>query len=498
VMTGNIYKRETADGMVGSAAENEAFTGDPDFSDRYADGVRAVRNEDVLRVARKYFTDARLSVVILKPQGESTASGRQDQVKPGDIERVVLPNGLILLLKEDHSLPIVSFNAAFNGGMRQETLQLNGLSSLVGSVWTKGLPGESSDQVRAKLEARGAGLSAYSGHNSFVFSMSYLAEDQAMMLDYLEKFMTAPAFPVDEIARDKEQMLTALMTRKDSVMQTAARALVETLFEKHPFRLDSLGTEESLKRIKQKDLVDVFRNYIRSDNGVVAVFGDIDKKKMREELERRLGKLRKGKPSLALFSEDAPAVMRLKELMLDKGQAAVLFGFRGPTISDKDRYASEVLVNVLSSSLGGRLFRRVREELGKSYAVSGGMSPAVDAGMMSFYALTSNDGVDKVRSIMEEEFVKVRQDLISEKELADAKAYLIGDMARDMQTLAAQSITRAVDELLGLGYRNVDDYSARINAVNLEDVRAAAKKYLDLRHAAVVLSRAARAENSAE
>jgi zinc protease len=407
----------------------------------------------------------------------------------GEIEKVVLANGLVLLLKEDHTLPVVSLNAVFNGGLRQESLAQNGISSLVGSVWTKGLPGESADMINRQIEARGASLSAYSGRNSFVMGMTFLSEDLSFMFDHLEKFITDPVFPQEEIDRDKEQMLTALAARKDNVLAMASRQLVETLFMTHPYRLDSLGTEDSLKRITRKDILSEFQKYIRPDNGVIAVFGDIDKGKVRKTLERRFGRLKPGKPSLKMFSEDLPESLRLKEISLDKQQAAVMFGFRGPLITDKDRSAVDVAVNVLCSSLGGRLFKRVREELGKSYAVSGGSAPGVDAGMITFFALTTDEGAAKVRSIMEEEFSKLRTELISDKELADAKIYLISKMARDTQTIAAQSITRAVDELLGLGYQHLDGEAARLSAVTREDVRSAAGKYLDLAHAAFVRTR---------
>jgi zinc protease len=235
--------------------------------------------------------------------------------------------------------------------------------------------------------------------------------------------------------------------------------------------------------------MDVFSRYIRPDNGVIAVFGDINKADIRREIERRLGTLKPGKPALKLFAEDAPVTTRVKELALDKAQGAVMFGFRGPLITDKDRYALDVAVNILSSSLGGRLFKRVREELGKSYALSGRVSPGVDAGMVYFFTLTTPEAVARVRSIMEEEFAKIRVDLVTDKELDDAKTYLISKMARDMQTLGAQSMTRAVDELLGLGYKNVDDDPARVAAVTREGVRAAAQKYLDAAHAAIVVTK---------
>ncbi len=489
VMAENIYDRQTAEGMADKAAADTAFTGDMNFSDRYLDGVRAVTNEDIKRVAARYLVDQRLNVVVLKPKSAAKVIIKDDAVLKHEIQKVVMPNGLTLLIKEDHSLPIISVSAVFNGGMRYETLSLNGLAALTGSVWTKGLPGKTADQISREAESRGVSVSGGAGRNTFTLALDGLIQDQGFILDQLELLLSKPSFPDVEISRDKDQMITALMRRKDSVFHTSSRVLIETLFEHHPYRWDSLGTEESLRRIKRTDLVAAFERCVRSDNGVIAVFGDIDAVKMRGELEHRLAVLKRGKPEFKLSEEPLPATVRIKEMKMDKEQALVMFGFRGPLIKDGDRYATEVLVNVLSSSLGGRLFKRIRDEFGKAYTVSGSVSPAIDAGMISFFALTSNEGVDKVRSIMQEEFLKVRDALISDQELADAKIYLKSRLASDMQAIGSQTMVRAVDELLGLGYKNVDEYSSRIDAVSLEAVRSAAQKYLNVDHAAVVITR---------
>ncbi len=489
VMVENVYDRQTAEGMADKMAADKAFTGDIDFSDRYLDGIRAVTNEDIKRVALRYLVDQRLNVVVLKPRVEKQAAAVAGEVLKQEIQKVVLSNGLTLLLKEDHSLPIISVSAIFHGGMRYETLPLNGLAALTGYVWTKGLPGKTADQINREAESRAISFSGSAGRNTFTLNLGGLIEDQALIFDDFEQFLTTPLFPEVEIARDKEQMRTALMGRKDSVLQMSARALVETLFEKHPFRWDSVGDEESLARIKRADLVAAFDHCVRADNGIVAVFGDIDAVKVRAELERRLAKLKRGKPEFGLYEEAPPEKTRVKELVMDKEQAVVMFGFHGPRIKDDDRYASQVLMNVLGSSLGGRLFKRIRDEFGKSYTVSGSVAPALDAGMITFFAITTNEGVDKVRSIMQEEFAKVRDTLITEQELADAKSYLKSRLARDLQSIGSQAMTRAVDELLGLGYKNVDDYTLHMDAVSLEDVRALARKYLNVDHAAVVITR---------
>jgi zinc protease len=317
--------------------------------------------------------------------------------------------------------------------------------------------------------------------------MFFLKDDLPFALDRLEQFVKTPAFDQSMIDREREQMLTAIASRKDSVMQTASKELMETLFLKHPFRRDGLGTEESLKKITRNDVVAYFERFIAPRNMVVSVFGDIDKAAVLKDLERRFGSLPPKSVELKTFDEPAPEALRLKELTMDKEQAAVLYGFRAPVISSDDSYTIEIAVNILSSSLGGRMFKRIRDELGKAYTLGGVYQPGVDAGLTVFYVLTTNENIDRVRAIMDEEFARLAKEPVSDKELADAKVYLKGDRARDLETIPSQSSTVVIDEALGLGYDHYRAYDQKIDAVTARGIQDAAVKFFDTRQAAVVV-----------
>lgn len=490
VMASNIYGRQTAEGMAARAAMEEAFTGDALFSEKYLQGVRQVTNGDIRRVASKYLTEDRLTVVVLAPPGKKESAAPASVVAPAtDVEKIVLANGLTILLKEDHTLPIVSVSAVLNAGVRQEPADLGGLSTLTARVWEKGVQGKTSDDISRELESLSIGFSISAGQNSFVINLDGLSDNLGLILDHLEATLKEPTFPEAEIPKEKEQMLTALKARKDSVLQTSFKELREALFLSHPMRRDGLGSEESLARIGRKELVAWYRRFLVPGNMIITVFGDMDKAKVRASLEARFGSLPVGKVSLQAAQEPVPEALRVREIGMDKEQAALLFGFRAPDIHSSDKYAVETAVNILSSSLGGRMFKRVRDELGKAYALSGSFSPGVDAGMAVFFVLTTNENIDKVRLIMEEEFRKLAEEPVSQQELDDAKAYLKGDFARDMQTLSAQGLTSALDELLGLGFDNQKSYAVRIGSVTAKDVQTVAARYFDIRHGAVVITR---------
>jgi zinc protease len=487
VMVQNIYGRQSSEDLAYRTAMEEAFTGDPTFSEKYLEGVRRVTNADIKRVAAEYLIGQRLSVVILKPKTTAAQTPETAAVTPLSIEKIVLSNGLVLLLQEDHSLPILSIDAVINGGVRQEPVELNGLSQLTAAVWDKGLKGKTAEQISREVESRGGSFSIGSGFNSFTINIGFLAEDLPLAMDYLENAVKYPTFPQDEVNKEKDQMLTALAARKDSILQTTNRVMRETLFLTHPFRLDSLGSEKTLKKVSRKDLLGCYERFLSPNNMVIAVFGDMNKTKIKEEIIKRFGNLKPVNVTLKSALENAPQEPRIKELSMDKEQAVVMYGFRAPTVHDKDKYAFEIAVNILSSSLSGRMFKRIRDELGKAYGLSGGYSPGVDAGMANFFTLTTEENIPKVREIMEAEITNMRNEFVTDQELADAKAYLQSGLARSLETVSDRAMTSSIDELLGLGYDDYERYNERNNAVTKEEVREVVRKYLDLQRDAVII-----------
>ncbi|NLE64338.1 MAG: insulinase family protein, partial [Elusimicrobia bacterium] len=157
-----------------------------------------------------------------------------------------------------------------------------------------------------------------------------------------------------------------------------------------------------------------------------------------------------------------------------------------PTIYDKDLEAMQVAVNVLSSPLGGRMFQRIRDELGKAYTLGGSVLPFADAGMVVFYTLTTAENVGKVRSIIEEELASLGQGPVTPEELAAAQAYLVGNWARDRQTIGARAGQAAADEFLGLGHDHDLSFPERVRSVSAEDVQAVARDYLEAGRAAII------------
>ncbi len=487
-----IFDNQTAADAAGNMAVNEFVAGDFQFDKKYVEAIRGLKVQDIQRAAQKYLNDNVRTTVLLRPEKTIGANFKEKEAlksTPIEIQKYTLDNGMTVLLREDHSLPLVSVNVSLQGGVRQETADNNGIFELMSRVWTKGTKTRSARRIAEAMESLGAGLSGYSGRNSFGLGMNLLSQDLEFCLSLFEDVLKNPTFPMDEFKKERDQMKTEVLTREDNISVVTARALRETLFLRHPSRLDSLGSLESLEKINPKDIPALYRKFSVPNNMVLSVFGDMNSPKVLELIKAKFSGLKRREIHLNASTEEAPQKMREKTAHLKKQQAMVMFGFQGARVTDEDRYGLEVLSSVLGSSFKGRIFAKLREELGQSYTLGGIFLPGVDPGLIYFYVLTTDEEVDKLKGILKGQLEEIQLFLVSDEELADTKAFLKGTYKMNQETNSSMALMTSLDELYALGFDHYKKYEARIDKVDKEKVREVAKKYLDLNKSAVIITR---------
>ena len=486
VLSEYLFSHQRASHVAYAQATDEAFTGDHQFSQKYVASIRNVTAGDIRRVANQYLIEPALTVVILKPWEEKFPVGNVPQAQIGEVQKYVLDNGLTILLREDHTLPIVSIRLSLQGGTRQEPPELNGLSMMTANVWTKGTKARGAERIATEVESRGMGLDTFSGKNSFGMNIECLSEDLGQAMGLMEDMIKNPVFAPQEIAKVRDDMKAAIRARQDDIFQTTTLALKETLFLAHPLRLDEEGSVETLERVRREDIVDFYGRLAVAPNMVLSVFGDISSEKILETIRQGFGSLPKGGISLKQAREEPLEKPRAKEIVMDKAQAMVMLGFHGVDLKNPDRYGLEVLTAILGSSFSGRLFNGIREELGQAYTLGGGSIPSLDAGLIYFYVLTSQEKSAQVQQILRREIHNIQTDLVPEAELENTKMYLKGVFRSGLETNSALSFVSGLDELYGLGYRRYQDYEAAIDRVSAQDIQKLARQYCDLNKVAVV------------
>ncbi len=457
------------------------------FSERYLAAMKRVTPVDVQRVARQYLTPENRTLYALLPEGTAPkASVTSESNTDGPIQKFELPNGLRLLVKENHRLPFVEFRATFQGGVLAETTANNGITQLMAKTLIKGTAKRSAEDIAREIESVGGSIDTYGGNQSFGANAEVLSSDFAVGLDLLADVLLNPSFPADAFEREQEVQIANIQARKDDLLKSASIAMRRKLFGDSGYGLDTLGSEETVSALKVTDLKAHHQKLVIPNNCVLAIYGDVKTGDVKAAVEKAFGGWKKGSAFHLSTLDPRPSTQQRIEEHRDKKQAVLVVGFPGTTLHNTDRYALEMLQEACSD-LGSRLFLRVREQLGLAYYVGAQQFPGLAPGYFAFYVGTMPEKVDLVEKELLREAELLRSEGLTEAELKRAKSKIIGQRKISRQDLGHLASTTALDELYGLGYAHIDAEDALYEAVTLEQVKAAAVKYLKAESAIIAI-----------
>jgi zinc protease len=452
---------------------------DLNFSERYLEAVQRIKPPDLQRVARQYCTAENRTLYALLPAGAAPKPTTITALSTESaIEKFELPNGLRLLVKENHRLPFVEFRAVFQGGVLTETPDTNGLTHLMAKMLLKGTKRRSATGIATEIESLGGSIDSFGGNNSFGVSAETMSGDFTKGLGLTADVLLNPTFPAAEFERERDVQLAAIRAQKDQLLQSCFRAMRRALFGEAGYGLDALGSEESVQRLRTADLKSFHRKLAVPANCVLAIYGDVRARAVNTAVLNAFKKWKAGEFQISnsKFEIPKPASGRVTETR-DKKQAVLVIGFPGTTVRDPDRYALE-LIQEACSDLGSRLFLRVRDQLGLAYYVGAQHSPGLAPGYFAFYCGTAPEKVEQVEKELLREVELLRADGLSPEELERAKAKVIGQRKIARQDLGHLATSTALDELYGLGYANTDTEDARYESVTRDQTRGVATKYL--------------------
>lgn len=485
-VSATLSARKTMQGQAQDLGGSWLVANDLNFSQRYLAAVQRVNPADLQRVAREYLTPENRTLYSLLPAGAAPRPAITSETSCDyPVQKFDLPNGLRLLVKEDHRLPFVEFRAVFRGGVLAETPETNGLTQLTGKLLLKGTARRSAEDIAREIESVGGSLNSYGGNNSFGVNAEVLNSDFPAGLDLLVDVLLNPTFPAPALEREREVQLAAVRDRKDHLLQSAMLAMRRALFGETGYGLDALGAERSLRCLQVADLRAFHERFARPNNCVLAIYGDVQTAPVRAAVERAFAAWKAAPlPALNSGPRALDALQRVTETR-DKKQAVLVIGYRGVTLQDADRYPLDLL-HEACSDLGSRLFLRIREQLGLAYYVGALNVVGLAPGYFAFYAGTAPDQAARVEAELLKEAELLRAEGLTAEELRRAKAKIIGQRKIARQDLGDFATATALDELYGLGHAYTETEDARYEAVTLEQLQAVAGKYL--RPEALVIS----------
>ena len=483
-----FHSLTTMRGKASSLGSNWLHARDVNFNQTYLAAIQRVTSDELIRVSRAHLSAENLTVSTIVPKG----AGRKRSAgiaarRAGVVEKFQLSNGLCVLVREDDRLPLVSMVATFKCGLLAETPAQNGISRLFARTLIKGTRTKSADEISESIEAVGGALGSDSGNNSVSLSARVLRPDLAHGLGLLADVLLGASFPAAALAREREAQLASIKADDEEVTSNARNLLRSQLFAGHPFAMATLGTPASLASLKPSDLTAFRDRNITATNGVLSIFGAVNAREIRDLAESALAALPAGTQDLWKIPQPIfPASSGEHTIIKPKEQAVIMVGFPGVDLFSADALALE-LIDEACSDLGSRMFNRIREEMGLAYFVGSSNLTGLARGAFSFYVGTDPAKITEVRAALADEIRKLAEDGITPAELDRSKAKLLGAQAIRNQSNDALAFSCALDELYGLGARHYETLQQRVEAVTLEQVRAAARRYFTQPHITAIV-----------
>ena len=488
-LAGYIYQKETVESQANDLAIGELLTGDPGFFEAYIERVKSVSADEIKAVADKYLDTRNMTVIALSKSGSVIEGKKEAEEATGDrsIKRIELENKLPVLISENPSLPMVSIALLLKGGLLLEKPDNNGISMLTSLMLMDGTDNMTREDIARLYESRGMAIGTYSANNSLGITITCLKEHTELAFDIASELFRRSVFPETELRREKDEMVSAIDMQDNRLFNHGHRLLKELLFKAHPYGLQATGTRGSVEGLEREDVVGFFDAVLRPDNMVLGVCGDCETGDIQALAEKYFSNIQAGKPGLPLPEQD-PLEQGVKEKTAEtqKEQSLVLYGFRGIDVYDKNRYAAEVMVDMLSME-SGVLFKSIREREGLAYATGAFLVMGLEPGHIAVYALTSRENIAKVKGIISKEIKAFLRQGATEQELEKTKNHLKAMRRIDTQTNSSFIFNASIDELYGLGYNNYKGYDNNIDAVTLKDVKDIANRLLRLDKCAIVI-----------
>jgi len=419
----------------------------------------------------------------------SFAPLRAESLRMPPHEKVVLKNGLTVLLLVKHGVPLVNISTIVKAGAAADPAGKEGLANATAELLRKGTKTRTAQQFAADLDFIGGSLEAEASSDYSVVNVEFLTKDLARGLELFSDAFLRPTFPEDETTKLLAQSADAIRAAKDDPQSVAIPYYVGYLYGTHPYGRPASGNEVSLTKIRRDDVVKFYdANYVPS-NTIIAIAGEFNADETKSKLEQTFGAW----PARTVKTEAIPPVMPSKGkrlLLIDKPDASQVYfaiGNTGVSATDPDRVAIRVVNTIFGGRFTSELNEALRVESGYTYGAESFFDDRKVAGPFAIFSFTKNETTTPAIDLALQVLAKLHKDGVTEAQLKSAKSYIKGQFPPSIETSRQLARIIASHEFYGLTDDEVNQLDARVDAVTPEIARQVIQKHFPAENLVFVL-----------
>ncbi len=424
---------------------------------------------------------------ITEPQSEGAKKVSKFKYKPIEFtppkpDRLVLDNGMILYLLEDHDLPVFRISAQIRTGAVYEPAEKAGLANLVGNVMRRGgTKSRAPEKINEELEFIAASVETQISRESGSASLSTMKKDIDKGLEVFADVLMNPGFPEEMIRKEKDEILEEIRRENDSPKQIVFREFRKILYKAdHPYSRKINGYKDTIESITRDDMVAFHAKYFRPNNIIMGISGDFDSKKIVGKIKDVFAEWE----NVEINFPDVPEVEKkfkrsVNYIYKDVNQATVVFGHIGIDRLNKDYFPIKIMNFILGGgSFTSRIPSKVRSDEGLAYSAYSAFHTPRDLGFFFASCQTKSESTVRAINLALDEVRKIREEQVDDEELELAKDTYINQFIFKFTSSASVVGQMVGIEYEGLPLNYLETYVDSIKVVTKEDIARVAKEYL--------------------
>ncbi len=395
-----------------------------------------------------------------------------------DVRRSTLSNGLTVLTREDHSVPIVTTMIWYRVGSRYETPGITGISHFLEHMMFKGTERYGKGEIDYLTTINGGSNNAFTSRDYTAYYFSFASDRWETALEIEADRMCRNLFDPEEFELERQVILEELWMELDSPWGALRQAVETHAFEVHPYRHPVIGDRQDVERLTLDRMVDFYRSYYSPPNAVLCICGDFNRNQVLRLVEKYFGDIpNQNIPRLRIPSEPERLEQVRLRLQRPTSLERLLVAFPAPSAGDPDHFPVEILDKILSDGKLARLYRRLIEETRVASLVTTEFDETVDPYLFLVRAeLQPGSAAADAEAVLFEELRRLQETGPSEEEVVRARNQCLTQLIGDFETTIDQSVQLGLMETVAR-FEYWNDYPAKVAAVTPSDVCDVVRKY---------------------
>ncbi len=397
-----------------------------------------------------------------------------------------LPNSVKIIHEYIPYSKTVSIGIWLREGSRDEPEDKSGILHFIEHMLFKGSEKFNYREIAKITDRLGGEVDAFTSKEFMGINCKILDKNFQKAIEFISEIFLHPLFLDEEIENEKRVILEEIKSVEDDPEDLSIELFFRNYLKSHSLGRSILGSEDTVKSLKRKNLLDKHASTFISSKVFVSSSGSINFEEVKKSVEKNFGNLPYIPNSRNLSSPKFNPGLFYKNKK-EMEQVHIVLGFPGFSQKSKKRFAFFILNEILAGGFSSRLFQKIREERGLAYSVGSSPTTFLDCGVWTIFCDTNRKNLKEVVEVMKEELEKMREGDINEDEVERGKEHLKGGFVLNLESSTSRMAYLARNELYHGEQISPDSFLEEIDKVEMEEVKEVARELIDFKNSAILL-----------